>query len=506
MLLFAFLLAVPAEDLKARLRHLESVAAAWAPTPSPDASRIAFLTTLFGTRQAASFPMEGGYPNQLTDEPGGALAVHYVPYDPKRLLVVTVRDGKRRILLVDENGSPPAALDPAPGDQLIGGFARDGKKLYYAVVDGEKVSLRISALDTGKWLEVAPPPPAAGAQAPAGFPLSLAEALRWLVTLGPVASDGRTILAVVRRGSSDAAQALALIDVASAHGDYLTDPGKPARIRLPRFTPDGRTVYVLTDAGRKTMGVDAVTLPAKTRKTVYAPAQDLEAFAVTDDGHRLAVAAVSNGEDLFSLLELPSLRPQPLAAPPAGALAESDAPLTWDRTGERLFFGWRMADDTTDVWELRLGYGTALRLTRSPRPGLPRDSIPRPVLVRLGDEAAFLWRPPEAEKPRVAVLLSAALPRPVFDKRIAALNFAGLAVLAVGGPEAEKTALAFLHDAADLDKREPLLLDFDGLSVEDPAKWSGVVTGPGRKGGLTIDPDQPDLAALVKFARHNAAL
>src|SRR5262245_57010430 len=119
---FALLAGAPAEDLGARLRHLESAAAAWAPSPSPDATRVAFLTTLFGTRQAASLPMDGGFPTQLTDEPGGVVSVRYVPSDPKRLVAVVVREGKRRILLLDEEGSPPAALDAAPGEQLLGGF------------------------------------------------------------------------------------------------------------------------------------------------------------------------------------------------------------------------------------------------------------------------------------------------------------------------------------------------------------------------------------------------
>jgi len=496
--------AAPAEDLAARLRHLESAAAAWAPVPSPDATRVAFLTTLFGTRQAASLPMDGGFPTQLTDEPGGVLSVRFVPSDSKRLLVTVVRGGRRRILAVDEEGSPPAALDPAPGDQLMGGFSRDGKKFFYAIVDGDKVSLRISALDTGKWVEVAPPPPAAGAQPPPAFPLPLAEALRGLVALGPPAPDARTVLAVVKRGEASDEQALVLVDVASARGDYLTSAEKPARVRQPRFTPDGRTIYLLTDAGRSTLGVDAIALPGKARKTVYAPAQDLDAFAVSEDGHRLAVAANSNGEDIFSLLELPSLRAQPLAAPPSGALAEGDAPLTWDRSSERLFFGWKLADDTTDVWELRLGYGTALRLTRSPRPGLPRDSIPRPVITRAGENAGWLWRPPEVAKPRVAVLVAAEPVRPVFDKRIAALNFAGFAVLAVDGPGAQKAALAFLRETADLDSHEPILLDPDGLPVEEPAKWSGIV-GPKKPAGLQLDPDQPDLSALVKYARRGAS-
>src|SRR5258706_7280028 len=45
MLLLALLLAAP-DDLADKLRHLNSAAAAWSPAPAPDASRVAFITTL----------------------------------------------------------------------------------------------------------------------------------------------------------------------------------------------------------------------------------------------------------------------------------------------------------------------------------------------------------------------------------------------------------------------------------------------------------------------------
>lgn len=499
MLAVALLLAAQAEDLQEKLRHLESMAAAWAPAPSPDGARVAFLTTLFGLPQAASIGVDGGYPVQLTDEPGGIAELRYVPSDPKQLLIVALRDGRRRLMLIDEDGGPPSPVDPAAGDQLPGGFSRDGRKLFYAVRDGPNTSLRSFALDGKKVSEVAPPPPAAGAQRLSGA-LALDDAFSGLLALGPVSPDGRAILALVRRSGSEA---VVLADLQSARADLLTTPGGSARFRQPRFSPDGRTVYLLTDVGRTTLGVDAIAVQDRARRTVYAPANPVDAFAVTDDGHRLAVAMEANGLDVFSLLDLPSLRAQPLAAPPAGALAEG---MVWDRPGERIWFGWRMSDDTTDIWQLRLGRGTATRLTRSPRPGLPRDAIPRPAPVRVGESQAWLWRPPDEPKPpRVAVLVRAAEIRPVFDKRIVALNFAGLAVLAVNGPGAQKAALAFLKEAQDLDPKDPLLLNPDGLPVEETSKWSGIVTGPGQKGGLELEPDGPDLRALVRYARRSRA-
>ncbi|HEY6910564.1 MAG TPA: hypothetical protein VI356_14395 [Myxococcales bacterium] len=488
----ALLLATPAQDLQAALRHLDSVAAAWAPAPSRDLTRVAFLTTLFGTRQAASMAMEGSYPTQLTDEPGGVGGIAWVPPDAQWLIATVSREGHDRLLLIGEDGAAPVPIDPAAGDQRLGGFSRDGKRLFYAVVDGGKVSLRIFGFETRKSVEVAPPPPAAGVKPPRDS-LPLDEALSGLVELGPPSPDARTLLARVKRSGGEA---IVLLDLAAARGSVLVAPQGKGRFRDPRFSADGRTVYVLTDAGRATFGVDQVAVQGHERKTVFAPAQDVEAFAVTEDGHRLAVATLANGMNVFSLLDLPSLRPQPLAAPPAGSLAEGG--LVWDRTGERLLFGWRQPDDTTDIWELRSGYGTPRRLTRSPRPGLPHDAIPRPALVHVGDRTGWLWRPAGAAKPRVAVLVQQDETRPVFDKRIAALNFAGLAVLSVSGSGAQKAALAWLASAPDLDAHGPVLLDPDDLPLQEAAKWSAVV-----KSGAALDPDHPDLKALVKSATRS---
>src|SRR5262249_41489350 len=423
--------------------------------------------------------VEGGYPVQLTDEAGGVVDVRYAPTEQRQLLVVALREGRKRLLLIDEEGSPPLEVDSAEGDQFPGGFTRDGKKLIYAVRDATRTSLRSFALDVKKSSEIVPPPPAAGTQRTTGpvtqGALSLDEALSNLIALGPISPDGRAVAALVRRSGSEA---IVLADLQSARADLLTPVEKPARFRQPRFSPDGRILYVLTDAGRDLLGVDAITVRDKVRKTVFATSAPVDAFGIRDDGHRLAVAVEANGLDVFPLLDLPSLRAQPLAAPPAGALTET---LVWDRPGERLWFGWRLSDDNTDVWQLRLGRGTPIRLTRSPRPNLPRDAIPRPTLVKAGELPGWLWRPREVAKPRVAVLIAAAPVRPVFDKRVAALNFAGVAVLAVNGPGAQKAALSFLKQVDDLDAKDPLLLDPDGLPVDEPTRWGGIVTGPGQK-------------------------
>src|SRR3989454_10249289 len=160
MLALALLLAAAEEDLPARLRHLESAAAAWAPAPSRDGPGIAFLTTLCKPRQAASVAVDGSYPTQLTDEPGGVVEIRYVPFEPGQLVAVGLRDGRRRILRVDEEGGGPTPVDPAAGDQILGGFSRDGKKLFYAVLNGAAGFPPPVANGRENTSGIVPPPPA----------------------------------------------------------------------------------------------------------------------------------------------------------------------------------------------------------------------------------------------------------------------------------------------------------------------------------------------------------
>jgi len=564
--------AEPIPDTLGALSHLGSAECA---RSSDDNRQIAFVTTLFGSRQAAAMPIDGGYPVQLTAEPGGVVAVHWSPTDSHALVVVALRDGKRKLLLVDDQGGPAAELDPGPGDQLLGGFTRDGKRLFYAVVDGGKLSLRQVGIDHArKVTEVAPgaiAQPAAGSPSPTASavsdargksgavpapptmsgarqsppsgagattsgptrqaPVALEEALRGLVAVGPVSPDGRSLLAQTRRAGDEAVW---LVDLASARAETLTPHEGAARFRLPRWSPDGRTVYVLTDAGRDALAVDAIAVASRERKSVYAPGRTVEAFAVTGDGHRLAVAEDANGQTVFSVLELPGLRAQPLPQPPGGALQaapEGESPLAWTRAGDRLFFAWRQAEDTTDVFAFRTGFGTTTRLTRSPRPGLPRTGLTRPSPVSIaGPEGrevpGWLWRPKHPQKPRVALLLPGPEDpvRPVLDRNAAALVIAGVAVLGLNPRGAAKpvpaqaaaddlrAALRSLHDRGDLDARKPLLVAVgagadvaEQLLEREPDAFAGVIAVDASrkpKGALEIDSSSPSaFQDLAKYAR-----
>jgi Tol biopolymer transport system component len=557
-------LAAPAADeaLSARLRALSAVGSAEVPRPSRDTSRLAFVTSLFGSRQVAVMPIDGGYPVQLTAEREGAVSVRYSPTDPRQLVAVVRRDGRRRIVVLDDQGSPAEEVDPSPGDQLLGGFTRDGRRIFFATVSEGKGRLFQFQLGGEKATEVLPGtiPPATGTFASAppflaasprdggtpdaggrdaggaasgasgGRPVSatLAEVLSDIQALGPPSPDGRYLLVVTSKAGGNDVWS---VELSSTRATLLTPHEGKARFADPRWNPDGKIVYVLDDAGRDRDGVDAITVATRERKTIYAPNRRVEAYALTEDGHRLAVAEDANGETVFGLLELPGLRAQPLPQPPSGALApapEGESAMAWSPSGDRLFFAWSQADDTTDILGFRMGFGAMVRLTRSPRPGLPAGSLPRPSRLTLtgsdGKEmGAWIWRPSTSSRAKLAVLVTGEEVRPVLEPRIDALVAAGYAVLGVNprdgrgklesGEDAVPdlvAAVRSMRSQGDVDADRPLLVGVGKGAAQaarvlkaNPDAFSGAVATDAseRIPGVVLAANLPD---LVKAAREKA--
>jgi len=507
-------------------------------------------------------PIDGGYPIELTAEREGVVSIRYSPTDPRQLAAVVRRDGRRRIVVLDDQGGPAEEVDRSPGDQLLGGFTRDGRRLFFATVNEGKGRLFQFQVDGNKATELLPgtippatgtfasappytPPPPRDAGSPDAGPAdagrtsgsapgrpasaALSEVLPDVQALGPPSPDGRYLLLVTSKGGGNDVWS---IELSSTRATLLTPHEGKARFADPRWSPDGKTVYVLDDAGRDREGVDAIVFATRERKTIYAPNRRVEAYALTEDGHRLAVAEDASGETVFGLLELPGLRAQPLPQPPSGALApapEGESAMAWSTSGDRLFFAWSQADDTTDVLGFRMGFGAMVRLTRSPRPGVPQGSLPRPSRMTLtgsdGKEmGAWIWRPSSGSRAKLALLVTGEEVRPVFEPRVAALVAAGFAVLGVNprdgrgkletGEDAVPDLLAAVRSVrsqqGDLDAQRPLIVSLGKgagqaarLLKAHPDAFSGAVAvdASERVPGVVVSASLPD---LVKAAREKA--
>jgi len=162
MLVLAFLFRRHRRGPGGAAAHLESMAAAWAPAPRRTGRRVAFITTL--VRDAAGRLHRGGgrIPHaahrRAGRHRGSALRAVGTEAALDRLPA-----GRAPAPPADRRGGLPAsAVDPASGDQLAGGFSRDGKKLFYCRarrIEGRPARVRDGLEEV---TDVVPPPAGGG--------------------------------------------------------------------------------------------------------------------------------------------------------------------------------------------------------------------------------------------------------------------------------------------------------------------------------------------------------
>jgi dipeptidyl aminopeptidase/acylaminoacyl peptidase len=212
--------------------------------------------------------------------------------------------------------------------------------------------------------------------------------------------DGRTLL--VEQTLSTAQNSLFLADATTGALTPL-DPGdQGADIRMARFAPDGRGVYVVSegDDGLGTLRrVDVVTHASRvivggasgSGRDARRPARagdsgreewtprvrgDIDGFDVSADGRYIAYVVNEDGRSRLTLLDMT----RKLALSPPGVPAGVIGTLRFDRTGRRLAFSAESAVMPRDVFVLDVERSAVVRWTRSePGPvcaGAARDALP----------------------------------------------------------------------------------------------------------------------------------
>jgi dipeptidyl aminopeptidase/acylaminoacyl peptidase len=208
-----------------------------------------------------------------------------------------------------------------------------------------------------------------------------------------ISPDKRTIL--LARSLSNRETRLSLLDLASGKATPLAFTDKPARYEDARFTPDGRSIVVITDADsdvRRLVRIDLTT----GRRTILSPdlRWDVEAFDITDDGRTLAYAVNEDGFSRVALVDLGSGRALPQPQLPRGVLGG----LRFSPDGGKLALGLSTATTAGDVWSWDISAGRLTRWTTSELGDLDPARLAEPQLVRFKSfdglsVPAFVYRP-----------------------------------------------------------------------------------------------------------------
>ncbi len=421
--------AAPADDLAATVGRMARIGSCSSPSFSPDGKQVAFISNLSGVPQVWTVAAEGGWPRAVTaleDQVGG---VEWSPDGAWLALSLAPGGGmNQQVYLVRPDGRELHRLtDGGKDNNWLGGWTHDGHALTFS-------SNRAGASMDGYLWDLAAGQPRLVAKNPGTGQLT------------DVSRDGKR--AVVHRVASRGDSDLFLVDLASGREARLTPHQGPGNFGGGRFSPDGGTVYLSSDADRDLGAfarvrldarLDQDTRPGKIEVLAAREDADLEGFILTEDGRSAVLSWNVGGRDELAFVDLASGKVTPGPALPADVIGGVDV----TRDGKKLALALSGANQPSDIWVLDIASGRLAQVTHSPHAGIDLDALVRPELVRFKaadglDLSGWLYRPTRsanaAAGPAPYVLSFHGGPegqeRPAFRSDYQALLSRGIGVLA----------------------------------------------------------------------------
>ena len=404
----------------ARIAAIASIRSATSASFSPDGQRVAYISNVSGSPQVWIAPAAGGAPVQVTRLSDPVQSVTWSPSGEWLAYDVAPGGGFNvQVYVVHPDGSGTKQLTAGGGiNNRLDGWSHDGRWLAYET--NRENNARFDAFlvnpQTGEIRQV-------GRQ-------------ESLTTVTDISRDGRR--AVVSRLASRGDNNLFLTDLATRAETPLT-PHKPtAEFFGGDLSPDGRRIYLLSNAGTDRVTFGAIDLDAQGRpgpiRTLAARADaEADAEAVDDQGRRAAVVWNVAGRAELSILDLASGRVVAMPKLPGDIVGG----LSFSHDGKTLALTLAGAAQPTDIWLLDVATGKARQLTHSPHDGIELASLARPTLVTYAAHdgvplSGWLYRPKGAKGPGPVVFIYHGGPegqsRPQLSGDVQALVAKGISV------------------------------------------------------------------------------
>ena len=411
-----------ADDLTATVTAMARIGRAYAPTFSPDGSRIAFVTDLSGMPQVWTVPAAGGYPEMVTMFDDPVIALDWSPKGDWLAVGVAPGGGlNSQIYVVRANGSGVRRLtEGGKENNWLGGWTRDGRLLTLSSSRRDPAAMDSYLADptTGALTLVAENPGVGG--------------------IAGVSADNRH--ALIERTKSRGDNDYFLVDVKSRREARLTPHNPPAEFGGGEIAPDGRTVYLTSDDGRDLSAFGRVRIgpsgaPSPIEILAERAGADLDGFVMNDACTKAVLVWNVAGRSEVELYDVESGKRSGGPDLPA----ELVGGITFSPDGNLLAFASGGSAAPNDIWAHDLRTKKTWRVTSSSHAGVDLASLVRPELVRFqahdGIElSGWLYLPKEFKKPGPVVLSFHGGPegqeRPAFRSDYQALLSQGIAVFA----------------------------------------------------------------------------
>ena len=188
-----------------------------------------------------------------------------------------------------------------------------------------------------------------------------------------------------------------LVDTATGEKTTLTPRSKSEQIAYsnPRFSKDGKGIYVTTDRGSEFQRLVYLDLATRQSKVLTSDIPwDVNEFALSYDGTKIALVADEDGLSALHLLDTATGRELPVPKLPVGVIES----VLWHRNNRDLAFGFTSARSPSDCYSLDVTTGKVDRWTTS-ETAVHSNSFADAELIRWKSFdgksiSGFLYRPP----------------------------------------------------------------------------------------------------------------
>ncbi len=324
-------------------RYLQ-VQRAHGPAWSPDGTQIAFVADISGLDQAWLLTLgesaTESVPRQLTHFEDRVGLVAWSPADGYLLATVDAGGNEHdQLYLLMANGGETRALTQAP--EVIHNFgcwSPDGQSICYSSNQRHPAFFDVWVMNV--------------------FTGETRCILQQDASLMPNtwSPDGTTL--VVTRLRTEMDMDLLLVYLGGREPRLLTTHQGEATYEYPGFSPDGQTLYALSNYQREFMAPASLDLSMAIEAGTHAPitylvdpAWDAEAgLALAPDGSKLAWALNEDGRSHLVFYDLKQAQELPAPALPAGVIEG----LTWSPQGRQVAFSFNGTTHNGNIWTVSM--------------------------------------------------------------------------------------------------------------------------------------------------------
>jgi len=367
-------------ELKAEVAPYLNARSATFLDQTDDGSVILISTRLGSTAQLHLVEHPLGARNQITftDEP--ITTAHFLPGDPLTIFYGQDSGGGEyfQLFRLDRRIGRSVLLTDGKSRHQSLVLSRDGKRLAYSGTARNGTDTDVYVADTADPRKARRLTELRGSWHPVQF--------------SP--ADSRWLLATQRRSARDAD--LHLVDVVTGERRLLTPTDLPAGIHLARFSPDGNSVYLVTDRYsdfKELYRIDLRRIGAP-RPLTGTVKWDVEHLAVSPDGSKLAVVYNEEGFSRLILVDARTGQHSPIVLP-RGVIGNIGFP---PKRSDLITFTLQTPQSPPDAYRYELRSRKLTRWTRSELGGLVETSFVQPSLARYQSTdgvsvPAFVYRP-----------------------------------------------------------------------------------------------------------------